>query len=43
MDHRPMSSDHLKIKFILKIIWIFRTIILYTIHDGFVFLTFQFL
>ena len=33
-----MSSDYLKFKFIFKIVWIFDTIILYTIYDGFVFL-----
>ena len=35
-----MTNDHLKFKFILKIVWIFDTITSYTINDNFVFLTF---
>ena len=33
-----MPSDHLKFKFILKIVWIFDTITSYTINDSLYFL-----
>jgi len=42
LTNESLGSDHLKFKFILKIVWIFDTITWYTLNDGFVFLTFQF-
>ena len=43
LTNGSLGSDHLKFKFVLKIVCFFGTITSCTINDGFVFLTFQFL